>query len=224
MWKLALDAGINGSQPLDGKKRCENALGIKPVFNSSQAMSRSSSTTPQQQQQQQQQRGSTPLARIPGRSSTPIARAKVTPPSGPSASENLAQYNKAVAADEDEKTRLYDTVDARITTWKGGKESNIRALLSSLDAVLWPEAGWKKVSMAELVVVNKVKIVYMKAIAKLHPDKVSPPLPSPPLPLLLRGADGQISTGATVEQKMIAAAVFAIINDAYNIFKEQNGL
>jgi hypothetical protein len=42
-----------------------------------------------------------------------------------------------------------------------------------LDRVLWEDAGWKKVGMADLVMPNKVKIVYMKAIAKVHPDKVS---------------------------------------------------
>jgi len=41
-----------------------------------------------------------------------------------------------------------------------------------LDSVLWPEAGWKKVNMSDLIMPNKVKIVYMKAIAKVHPDKV----------------------------------------------------
>jgi len=64
-------------------------------------------------------------------------------------------------------------VHAKIEGWKGGKSDNLRALLGSLDTVLWPEAGWKKVGMAELVLPNKVKIVYMKAIAKVHPDKVS---------------------------------------------------
>ena len=73
----------------------------------------------------------------------------------------------------EEKLRLYDTVDAKVMAWQTGKESNIRALLSSLDLILWPEAGWTKVNMAQLVVVNKVKIVYMKAIAKVHPDKVT---------------------------------------------------
>jgi hypothetical protein len=95
-------------------------------------------------------------------------------PKGPSATETLAKHNATTAADEEEKLRLYDTVDAKVTAWQNGKESNIRALLSSLDLILWPEAGWKKVNMAELVVVNKVKIVYMKAIAKVHPDKVYP--------------------------------------------------
>jgi hypothetical protein len=100
---------------------------------------------------------------------------------GPSASESLAQYNATAAAEEDEKLRLYDAVEAKVTAWQGGKESNLRALLSSLDSILWAETGWKKVNMAELVVPNRVKIVYMKAIAKVHPDKVPPTLSLPAL-------------------------------------------
>ncbi len=56
--------------------------------------------------------------------------------------------------------------------WKGGKETNIRALIASLENVLWPELGWKKVGMNELVMENQVKIRYVRAIAKVHPDKV----------------------------------------------------
>jgi hypothetical protein len=37
---------------------------------------------------------------------------------------------------------------------------------------MWEGAGWKKVGMHELVQNNKVKIHYMKAIGKTHPDKV----------------------------------------------------
>ena len=43
---------------------------------------------------------------------------------------------------------------------------------ASLDTVLWPELGWQKVGMHELVTPAQVKIRYTKAIAKLHPDKV----------------------------------------------------
>lgn len=155
-WKIAIDAGIGGSQSLDGRRRCENALGIKP-----QPTPMTSKT-------------STPLRTpTPARSSTPVVRPRPTPrPKGPSAAETLAQANAATAAEEDEKLRLHDTVNAKVTEWQNGKESNLRALLSSLDLILWPEAGWKKVNMAELVMENKVKIVYMKAIAKVHPDKV----------------------------------------------------
>jgi len=53
------------------------------------------------------------------------------------------------------------------------KEANIRALIASLETVLWPELGWVKVGMHELVTPSQVKIRYTKAIAKVHPDKVS---------------------------------------------------
>ncbi len=55
------------------------------------------------------------------------------------------------------------------------KETNIRALLSSLDTILWDEMkkDWKPVNLSELITPNQVKIRYMKAIGKLHPDKVA---------------------------------------------------
>lgn len=60
--------------------------------------------------------------------------------------------------------------------WRDGKQDNLRALLGSLENVLWPESGWKKINMSELILANKVKIQYMKGIAKVHPDKVFPPI------------------------------------------------
>jgi hypothetical protein len=146
MWRLAVDTGIGGQQSLEGRRRCENAITPKAPT-----------------------RTATPVTRsTPSRTPTPSTR------KGPSATAELAAYNTAAAADEDQRTLLYDSVEAKITQWQTSKESNLRALLSSLDSILWPEAGWKKVSMAELVVVNKVKVIYMKAIAKVHPDKVRP--------------------------------------------------
>jgi len=84
----------------------------------------------------------------------------------------LRAANAAADRADEEKLALMDAIDARITAWKGGKQDNLRALLGSLDNVLWPEAGWKKINMSELVLPNKVKIQYMKGIAKVHPDKV----------------------------------------------------
>lgn len=105
----------------------------------------------------------------------PVARPPVrrgpTPPS--QAAVNLKKANAAAAAEDDQKHQLKDTVDAKLLAWKGGKESNIRALIASLDTVLWPELGLQKTSIAELVTPAQVKIRYTKAIAKLHPDKVS---------------------------------------------------
>ena len=84
----------------------------------------------------------------------------------------LRQANQAAERADEEKFALAESVDAKISTWKSGKQDNLRALLGSLDSVLWPEAGWKKIGLSELVLPNKVKIQYMKGISKVHPDKV----------------------------------------------------
>lgn len=88
------------------------------------------------------------------------------------AAQRLKQAEAAQEAEANEAIQLKDSVDARIQAWKGGKEANVRALIASLDLVLWPELGWVKVGMHELVTPSQVKIRYTKAIAKVHPDKV----------------------------------------------------
>ena len=86
---------------------------------------------------------------------------------------NLQAVNEAQAKEEQERYELKDSVDARHLAWRGGKETNLRALIASLDTVLSPSFKWQKVGMAELVTPSQVKIRYTKAIAKLHPDKVN---------------------------------------------------
>ena len=93
-----------------------------------------------------------------------------TPPS--EALTKLRALTDAVEAEDQAKHELKDAVDAKVGAWKGGKEQNIRALIASLENVLWPELNWQKVGMHELIAPNQVKIRYTKAIAKLHPDKV----------------------------------------------------
>lgn len=93
-----------------------------------------------------------------------------TPPS--EALAKLRAATDAAEAEDQAKHELKDTVDAKVNAWKGGKEQNIRALIASLETVLWPALNWQKVGMHELVTPNQVKIRYTKAIAKLHPDKV----------------------------------------------------
>jgi hypothetical protein len=89
------------------------------------------------------------------------------------AKERIRSENAVAAAEEAEKDSLRDVVDGRILSWKTGKENNVRALLASLQDVVWPGLNWKKVGMHELVMDNQVKRCYMRAIGKLHPDKVS---------------------------------------------------
>lgn len=98
------------------------------------------------------------------------ARRVPTPPS--EALNRVREANNAAEAEDLQKHALKDSVDGRLLAWKGGKEANIRALIASLDTILWPELGLQKVGMHELVTPSQVKIRYTKAIAKLHPDKV----------------------------------------------------
>ncbi|KAI0089293.1 hypothetical protein BDY19DRAFT_889810 [Irpex rosettiformis] len=126
------------------------------------------------------------------------ASARPAPPS--EALNRVREANKAAEAEDQEKHALKDAVDARLLTWKGGKEANLRALIASLDTVLWPELGLQKVGMHELVTPSQVKIRYTKAIAKLHPDKLN-------------------VNNTTLEQRMIANGVFGALNEAWNSFK-----
>nr|CAG8524480.1 1263_t:CDS:2 [Entrophospora candida]CAG8526730.1 899_t:CDS:2 [Entrophospora candida] len=107
--------------------------------------------------------------------------------------------------EEVEKLRLKDQVDKKLLLWKSGKESNIRALISSLDLILWHDLDWKKIGLHELVTPSQVKIKYMKAISKLHPDKLN-------------------HSTTTIEQRLIANGVFSVLNDAWDTFKIQNNL
>lgn len=123
------------------------------------------------------QRCQTALAPKPKPAPKPAARPRPAPtPSSQKSSEavsRLRQANQAAAKEDDEKFELSEKVDVRVSAWRDGKRDNLRALLGSLDNVLWEGSGWKKVGLHELVMANKVKISYMKAIAKTHPDKVS---------------------------------------------------
>jgi hypothetical protein len=108
--------------------------------------------------------------------SKPVARKPPTRAVAPAKSSQavsaLRAANAAAEKQDDEKFALSDSVDARLKAWKDGKQDNLRALLQSLDTVLWEGSGWKKISMADLVLPGRVKVQYMKGIGRVHPDKV----------------------------------------------------
>ena len=169
MWRVAVDAGVGGSVALDGRRRCEKALGGKSNGGKMESGGGGGGGSSGAGVRNGVTRVTTVAKGVtkPVAKPTTVARAKDT-----SASESLAKYHADIAAEDKEKADLYDIVDNKVSAWYNGKESNLRALLTSLDLILWPEAGWKKVNMAELVHSSKVKIVYMRAVAKVHPDKV----------------------------------------------------
>lgn len=162
VWREAVEAGHGGSTSIRGRNRCEKAAGITPTAQAAAPPRRP-----------QPAKKSMPIPRKSSAMDDLVGRPALSAASSAEAVTRLRAANAAADRADDEKFALADIVDARLTAWKGGKQDNLRALLGSLDTVLWPEAGWKKVGMSELVLPGKVKIHYMKGIAKVHPDKVS---------------------------------------------------
>jgi hypothetical protein len=209
VWKDAIAAGVGGAVSLRARDRCEKAATggtAKPA-------------TPR-----------------PAAAATKAPAGRLAHPKRPAVSQvqsqeavrKLREANAAADKADDEKFALSDQVEAKVIAWKGGKADNLRALLQSLDTVLWAEAGWKKVSMSDLIMPNKVKIVYMKAIAKVHPDKVCLETSLGHMSCGLRTLSAdlyeQIPQTATTEQKMISGSVFSTLNEAWDKFKKDNGL
>ncbi|KAL1746238.1 hypothetical protein HDZ31DRAFT_62382 [Schizophyllum fasciatum] len=146
-------------------------------------------------------KSATPKTPAPARPKPAPARTRPAPVSADST--RVAELRKAAEdADAEDAARadLKDAVDARLLAWKKGKEANVRALIASLDTVLWPELGPAlKVDMKDLLTPGQVKVKYMKAIGRLHPDKLN-------------------AGNTTLEQRMIANGVFGTLNEAYNAF------
>lgn len=144
VWRQCVEDGHGGATAIQSRMRAEKAAAPKPAA---------------------------PVRKPPPRSATRSAPPVSTKPAA--AVTALRAQNQAAERLDDEKFALADVVSDRINSWRNGKEGNLRALLATLDTVLWEGAGWKKISMADLVIVSKVKIHYMKGIGKCHPDKVS---------------------------------------------------
>ncbi|KAH8590956.1 hypothetical protein B0O99DRAFT_551233 [Bisporella sp. PMI_857] len=179
VWKQCVEANVGGATAIQGRQRCEKALAPKPAPR--------------------------PVASRP--KPKPVARSALSdlgPSADSAAVERLRAANIAAEKADDEKFALADKVDAKIGAWRDGKRDNLRALLGSLDAVMWEGSGWKKISIADLVTTGKVKINYMKAIAKCHPDK--------------------LPQDANTEVKLIAATVFSTLNESWDKFKQQNNM
>lgn len=155
-WKLAVESGHGGSTSIQGRNRCEKAAGIsKPPSKPAAPASKRPTPAPKKP---------SALSDLSGSSSAGQDSAAVS---------RLREANKAAEREDDEKFALSESVDLKIANWRNGKQDNLRALLGSLETVLWSDSGWKKINLSELVLPNKVKIQYMKGIAKVHPDKVS---------------------------------------------------
>ncbi|EOX93652.1 hypothetical protein QQP08_000761 [Theobroma cacao] len=121
------------------------------------------------------------------------------------AAKALAEKNQRdlqVQREQAERHRIAETLDVEIKRWAAGKEGNLRALLSTLQYVLWPECGWQPVSLTDLITGAAVKKAYRKATLCIHPDKVQ-------------------QKGANLQQKYIAEKVFDLLKEAWNKFNSE---
>ncbi|PPQ68834.1 hypothetical protein CVT25_008882 [Psilocybe cyanescens] len=196
--KEAVRGGVRCRKMLDGDASSQAAEGkpqVKP--------------TPKTQPQAQPRR-------------PPVKSATVSSSSSTSAAVKALQTTNAQAeADDAAKHALKDSVDARLSAWKSGKEANIRALLASLEIVLSDGDGagkglgmqGLKMGMADLVSAGQVKKGYMKAIGRVHPDKVGF-LSSPFFSFLSLN-----TSNSTLEQRMLANGVFGGLNEAWIAFQ-----
>nr|XP_019014133.1 uncharacterized protein I206_00215 [Kwoniella pini CBS 10737]OCF52914.1 hypothetical protein I206_00215 [Kwoniella pini CBS 10737] len=126
----------------------------------------------------------------------PQASAKTADVNRSAAVSELRAQAKALEVEDEQRLALKDVIESRLNNWKNGKETNLRALIASLDSILWDDIlkGGLKVGIHELISEKQVKIKYMKVIARLHPDKLN-------------------SQNTTVEQRMLANGAFGTLNE-----------
>lgn len=121
------------------------------------------------------------------------------------AAKALAEKNQRdlqTQREQAERHRIAETLDVEIKRWAAGKDGNLRALLSTLQYVLWPECGWQPVSLTDMITAPAVKKIYRKATLCIHPDKVQ-------------------QKGATLQQKYVAEKVFDLLKEAWNKFNSE---
>lgn len=126
------------------------------------------------------------------------------------ADEKLAavrEREKAVEKERDQKDDARGAAEAKVNQWmgNGARRGNLRALLASLDTVLYPGATWTAVNMTILQANPKVKINYHKAILQVHPDKIG-------------------SKNLPPDQQVLAELIFDELKNAYEVWTaEQEG-
>lgn len=126
------------------------------------------------------------------------------------ADEKLAAVRERERAEEkerDQKDNARGSAEAKVNQWmgNGARRGNLRALLASLDTVLYPGASWNAVNMATLKANPKVKINYHKAILQVHPDKIG-------------------SKNLPPDQQVLAELIFDELKNAYEVWTaEQEG-
>ncbi|XP_024517216.1 J domain-containing protein required for chloroplast accumulation response 1 isoform X2 [Selaginella moellendorffii] len=100
---------------------------------------------------------------------------------------------------QEEKQRVAELLNDVIKRWAAGKQGNLRALLSTLQYILWPECGWQPISLIDIIEPASVRKAYKKATLYVHPDKLQ-------------------QKNASTEHKYIAEKVFDLLQEAWTTF------
>lgn len=114
----------------------------------------------------------------------------------------VAEREAAAKKEQEDRDAALAKHGPRLKEWAeeaSGTRKNLRLLLSTLQAVLWPEASWEPVAMARLIDPKRVKIAYLRALTIVHPDKQN-------------SMDG--------DHRFIATQVFNYLESAYRAFQE----
>jgi len=119
--------------------------------------------------------------------------------------KELRDREKQKVKDAEEMDEVRARLEPKIKEWSEeyGKKRQLRALLSSLDKVLWPESGWKPINLGDILDSKKARRAYLKASLKVHPDKTKNLLP---------------------DQKFIATRVFDALSQANAEFEAKGGM
>lgn len=116
----------------------------------------------------------------------------------------VAEREAKEARESAEIESVRAAADPKLKDWAlepGGAPKNVRLLISTLQNVLWEGSGWEPVPMAKLVIPQKVKAFYLRAVTKVHPDKQA-------------GMD-------SAAQRYIAGQVFHYLERAWRDFQEK---
>ncbi|SCU91484.1 LAME_0E12684g1_1 [Lachancea meyersii CBS 8951] len=175
-YQLLIEKGMASKKILDGRLRCQKVLEPEKFKAPPQTRTKIKSVT------------SNASSRSPSTS--------VPPNSTQSQTQQTSEL-------EEQRFLLHDKVEQRVFSWSSDYENNLRELLSRLHLILdW--CDWKEVPSSTLVMPKKVKITYLRAAAKTHPDKIQESWP--------------------LERKMIAEHVFVILSKAWELFKEEHNI
>ncbi|XP_057449356.1 auxilin-like protein 1 [Lotus japonicus] len=121
------------------------------------------------------------------------------------AAKALAEKNMrdlVAQKEQAERNRLAESLDAEVRRWSGGKEGNLRALLSTLQYILGPDSGWHSIPLTDVITAVGVKKAYRKATLVVHPDKLQ-------------------QRGASIQHKYICEKVFDLLKEAWNKFNSE---